>query len=324
MNTNENSYNIITSLISDNKEFNKEKILVYFDFNTLRNFNCEKENVKISSSNGIKLEKIKAESGDKAGKCFINVTATKEGIFINGDTIKLSFICSDCYTSDVGVSVEANSAYYGKKSRFTNNITLTNGLVMKGNDFSKFYFELIPSVFDDLTQSNRQTKYGYRVANFLSPEVGSTTEISSIYLKFNVNIEVQFTVSFQAILTEISPKFGFYGYIGIVLGALNGFVAGVAILLKIFETIYFKFKNKGERTISEYQIYIQQQASLVFIEDEKVKENENENEKSVIKDNNDHLNKNKRELSIHEQSKLVRDAKDYQKTEENEKDYNTK
>ena len=311
MNVNENSYLITTSSIMHQREFNKEKVLIYFDFNTLRNFDCKKENIEIATSNGIKIEKIQTDKGYNAGKCFVNITVTKNKIFNTGDTLKLSLKCSECYTSDVGVSVQTNSAYFDKKSRDTNNITLTNGFVMKGNEFSTFYFELMPSVFDDLTESDAETKYGYMVASFMSPQIGSTTDISSLYLKYNVNIQIQFTLSLQASLIELTPKFGTYGYIGIVLGALSGFVGAIGIIVRLLEYFYYKFKFRGMPTISDYQLYFQNK--------EKLESSKHGKEKEGIKDDNDQLvNDDYKINSTREANKLVSDRKDYEKPDDNE------
>ena len=307
MNVNESSYLITTSSIVHKSEFKNEKIFVYFDFNTLRNFDCKKENIDLITSNGIKIEKIRTDEGDNAGKCFVNVTVTKNKIFRSGDTIKLSLKCPDCYTSDVGVSVQTNSAYYNQKSRDTNNITLTNGLVMKGNDFSTFYFELMPSIFDDLTDSEVVTKHGYLVASFMSPEIGSTTDISSLYLKYNVNIQIQFTLSLQTSMIELTPIFGIYGYIGIVLGALSGFAGAIATLIKILELIYYKFKFRKISTVSDYKLYFQNE--------EKIESAKREKKKEEIKCDNDHLVKNDNKIdSIH--VKKLKHGKDHELPED--------
>ena len=124
-----------------------------------------------------------------------------------------------------------------------------------------------------------------------------------------MRIYVLFTVSFQAILTEFSQKFACIAYL-YCFGSIVLIVAGVSILVKIFESYYFKFKYERKKK-SGCQLYIQQLASLELNEDEKVKENDNVNKKekgkrktkeknknkrkvkdnSVIEDDNDHLNK---------------------------------
>ena len=165
--------------------------------------------------------------------------------------------CKDCYTSDISVAAESIAAYHGSKSRATNNLSLDDGTVFKGKAPSRFFFELSPAMFEDLTQRGDKTEYGYRVSSILTPEYGTTSDLSSLYLNNNIMVKVEFSMSQTGVYTGQMYKLDIYGFIGITAGAIGASYAALGIIMNIFEFLYFKlFKFKDKPIISIKNLYL--------------------------------------------------------------------
>ena len=257
-NTSENITLTSSSNMISDKNFDKVEIIIYIEMFSLRNFNCKKSEIQLKNSPffyGISTSR-NLTTISKNHICTFKIRAKKSKVIQSGDFIQLTLPCANCYTSDISVAVESNSAYHSMKSRAVNNITLTDGNILIGKSPSRFFFELSPSLFDDLTSTNKNKVYGYRVSSILSPELGTTSDLSSIYLNSKIKVKVEFTLSRTGVYTIQMLKQDNFGYIGMAVGALSGTIGMIAILMKIGEFVYIKIKFWKKKTMSKYKIFL--------------------------------------------------------------------
>ena len=246
-----------SSMVSD-ENFDKVEIIIYIQMFSLRNFKCKLHEIQLKNSPYFyeisTTRNLTIISNNDI--CTFKIKAKKSKVIKSGDFIQLTLPCINCYTSDISVAVEANSAYHKMKSRAANNITLIDGSILIGKNPSRFFFELSPSLYDDLTIRNKNKEYGYRVSSILSPELGTTSDLSSIYLNSNIKVKVEFTLSQTGVYTTLILKQDNFGYFGMAVGALSGTVGMIAILMKISEYLYIRIKFCNKKTVSKYKIFL--------------------------------------------------------------------
>ena len=254
-NISENAILISSNTITDEKQSKEKELLIYIDLFSLRNIQCNDINAETIHSPSIKLSKLSAKAQQNS-HCLISFTAKKSQDFESGDYLQLKIKCSDCFTSDITVAIESDAAYHNMKSRATSNLTLTDGTVLKGKSPSIFFFELYPAMFIDLTERKSKKKFGYRVSSILRPETGSTSDLSSLFLKSDINVNIVFTLSQTGVYTARMLKIDNFGYITLAVGAINGSMSMIVLIMKISEFVYLKVKFKGKKTATSRELYL--------------------------------------------------------------------
>ena len=254
-NTSENITLVSSSTIISKQSYINQDLQVYIDFSSLRNFDCKKSFAKISQSSGIKISQSPSKI-QKGSHCTFFLKVSKDEVFQSGDYIEFIINCSDCYTSDITVAVEADAAYHNMKSRATSNLTVDDGTVLKGKVPSRFFFELAPAMADDLTERKQESKFGYRVASILRPEIGSTSDLSILFLSADVKVNIEFSLSQTGVYTADMLKVDVFGFLGLAVGALNGSMAMIMILMKISEIMFFKIRYRKQKTMSSYDLML--------------------------------------------------------------------
>ena len=251
----ENVTLVSSSTLTDKSQNNQKSLSIYIDFLSLRNHQCNSSNTQILHSGNIKPS-TPSSNLQKNSHCLFSFTIQKPQEFESGDYLQFKIKCSDCYTSDITVAIESDAAYHNKKSRAISNLTLTDGTVLKGKNPSIFFFELYPAMFDDLTERKVKKRFGYRVSSILRPELGSTSELSSLFLKADIKVNIVFTISQTGVYTARMLKVDNFGFIAVAVGALNGSMAMIVVIMKISEFLYLKVKFKGKKTATKREIYL--------------------------------------------------------------------
>ncbi|OMJ88566.1 hypothetical protein SteCoe_9426 [Stentor coeruleus] len=163
------------------------------------------------------------------------------------------------YTSDITLTVSADSGNPGEKSSFTQALTSTEEHIFIGPNPSVFKFSLIPAYYNYKGYFGvPYENLGFRLGAINSPESGSLNILNNIYLFTGFKIKIEFIISEFGITTYRFQSVDPISYAITMLATAPGLISLVRFFLMCFEMIKSKFNRKYAKPVETSVKYIYQ------------------------------------------------------------------
>lgn len=184
--------------------------------------------------------------GENSTLCTHIINVDFDELFKSDASLEMRFLG---YTSDIALTVSAESGNPGEKSSFTQVLASSDGDVIIGIEPSLFTISLIPAYFSHEGYfGDPYENLGLRMGGFSSPIIGSVDALENIYLSTGFKIKTQFLLSEFGVTTyryqDIDPITFFIA----MMATPPGLIGLVGLFLKFYEIVINKFKKKDTVT----------------------------------------------------------------------------
>lgn len=203
----------------------------------------------------VNYDDIKEDSvGINSVLCTHSIKVDFDELFITEAFVELDFLS---YTSDIALTISADSGNPGAKSSVTQVISSNDGNVLIGSEPNIYTFSLTPAFYSQKDYfGDPKESLGFYLSSEVLPEKGSTKSIGDIFLATGFKIKVRLVMSEFGITTYRYQQVNVINFILLLLSAAPGALLAFKLILRVLEIfIIRRFNLTTKAKVDIYKLY---------------------------------------------------------------------
>lgn len=229
------------SLLKD-LSFANIKLGLTFSFLSYRG-TCDASNIIISTLHS-HLHIKSLQNPEKSTYCKFSYSVYSDEMFDTGDTL---LIYLQNYTSDISVTMSADSSIPGENSITTLSAFSNQNYAFMGGQPTVYQFSISPAYFSNKGFFNEESRKGFSISEYLPPIPGSQYTARYIPLFSGFNFTVSLVQNQAGVNIYRYNKLSLPAFVGSLAGAISGMLFLIAILVVLAEWFYlFVIKKKKD------------------------------------------------------------------------------